>query len=46
MTSLGGAFALYAAEVYPTAIRGARTGMISAAGKPGGVVGPIWAACA
>jgi MFS transporter, putative metabolite:H+ symporter len=41
ITAIGDAFPLYAAEAYPTAIRGARTGLISAAGKLGGVVGPL-----
>lgn len=42
ITSIGGAFSLYAAEVFPTAIRAGRSGMVAAAGKLGGVVGPYF----
>lgn len=41
INSIGGAFALYASEVYPTEMRTGRTGLVAAAGKFGGVVGPL-----
>ncbi len=41
ITSIGGAFPLYAAEVYPTVIRARRAGVVSAAGRFGGVLGPF-----
>ncbi len=41
ITSIGGAFPLYAAEVYPTVMRGRRTGIVSAAGRLGAVIGPF-----
>jgi putative MFS transporter len=48
VTSLGGAFSLYAAEVFPTEIRARRSGVVAGAGKLGGVVGPylggVWLA--
>ncbi len=40
--SIGSAFALYAAEVYPTPMRGSRTGIVSGAGRIGGVIGPYF----
>lgn len=40
ITSIGGAFPLYAAEVYPTVMRTRRTGIVSAAGRFGAVIGP------
>ncbi len=40
ITSIGGAFPLYAAEVYPTTMRTRRTGIVSAAGRLGAVLGP------
>lgn len=46
VTSIGAAFSLYAAEVFPTPIRALRSGVVAGAGKFGGVVGPylggIW----
>jgi putative MFS transporter len=42
ITSIGGAFPLYAAEVFPTAIRGQRSGIVAGLGKLGGVVGPYF----
>lgn len=40
ITSIGGAFSLYAAEAFPTAIRAQRSGIIAGVGKLGGVAGP------
>ncbi|MBI4636935.1 MAG: MFS transporter [Candidatus Rokubacteria bacterium] len=40
ITSIGGAFPLYATEVYPTMMRTRRTGVVSAAGRFGAVLGP------
>lgn len=40
MISIGGVFAFYAVEVFPTAVRVRRSGLVSAAGRLGGVVGP------
>lgn len=40
MSSLGGSFSLYAAEVFPTTARARRSGLVAGAGKVGGVVGP------
>ncbi len=37
--SIGGAFSLYASEVYPTNVRTGRSGIVAGAGKLGGVVG-------
>ncbi len=42
ITSVGGAFSLYAAEVFPTVIRARQSGIVAAAGKCGGVVGPYF----
>ncbi|MBI1802494.1 MAG: MFS transporter [Chloroflexi bacterium] len=39
-TSIGGAFSFYGAEVFPTAMRVRRAGIVAALGKFGGVVGP------
>jgi putative MFS transporter len=40
ITSIGGAFSVYAAEVFPTAIRARRSGIVAGVGKLGAVVGP------
>lgn len=40
MISIGGVFAFYTAEVFPTAVRVGRSGLVSATGRLGGVVGP------
>jgi putative MFS transporter len=40
ITSIGGAFSVYAAEVFPTAIRVRRSGIVAGVGKFGAVVGP------
>lgn len=42
VTAMGGAFSLYAAEVFPTALRARRSGLVAAAGRVGGVVGPYF----
>lgn len=42
ITSIGGAFSLYAAEVFPTEIRARRSGIVAGLGKFGGVVGPYF----
>lgn len=42
ITSLGSAFSLYAAEVFPTPLRAQRSGIVAGAGKFGGVVGPYF----
>lgn len=42
ITALGGAFSLYAAEVFPTRMRARRSGIVAAAGKAGGVIGPYF----
>ncbi len=42
ITSIGGAFPLYAAEVYPTEIRARRAGLVGAAGRLGGILGPFF----
>lgn len=42
ITSIGGAFPLYSAEVYPTGMRTRRTGIISAAGRLGSIIGPYF----
>lgn len=48
ITSIGGAFSFYGAEVFPTTIRVRRSGIVAALGKFGGVVGPylggVWLA--
>lgn len=40
VTAMGGAFSLYAAEVFPTTVRARRSGLVAGMGKLGGVVGP------
>ncbi|MGQ0549640.1 MAG: MFS transporter [Armatimonadota bacterium] len=40
MISIGGVFAFYTAEVFPTAVRVGRSGLVSATGRLGGVLGP------
>lgn len=40
ITSLGGAFSVYAAEVFPTRVRARRGGLVAGLGKLGGVIGP------
>lgn len=40
VTSIGGGLFLYSAEVFPTATRASLSGIVAAAGKLGGVVGP------
>jgi putative MFS transporter len=42
--ALGGVLAFYAAEVFPTSIRGRRSGIVAGLGKLGGAVGPYFAA--
>jgi putative MFS transporter len=42
ITSIGGAFSLYAAEVFPTEMRARRSGIVAGLGKVGGVVGPYF----
>lgn len=42
VTSIGGVFSLYAAEVFPTRMRARRSGYLAGAGKLGGVIGPYF----
>lgn len=42
ITSMGGVFSLYAAEVFPTAWRARYSGIVGATGKLGGVLGPYF----
>lgn len=42
VTSIGAVFSFYAAEVFPTTIRASRSGVVAAAGKVGGVIGPLF----
>lgn len=42
ITSIGGVFSLYAAEIFPTRMRARRSGFLAGAGKLGGVVGPYF----
>lgn len=40
ITSVGSIFSFYLAEVFPTALRARRSGLVSALGRLGGVLGP------
>jgi putative MFS transporter len=42
ITSIGGAFSVYAAEVFPTPIRARRSGVVAGVGKLGAVIGPYF----
>jgi putative MFS transporter len=42
ISSIGGVFSFYAAEVFPTAIRSQRSGLVASVGRVGAVVGPYF----